>query len=537
MTYDYIIVGAGSAGCILANRLSADERCKVLLLEAGGKDTYPLIRIPQAYMMLHHSKVDWNIYWTEPQPQLNNRKLYQPRGKVLGGCSSTNAMAYVRGQAQDYDHWMSLGNKGWSFDDVLPYFKKSEHNEQLDNRFHAKDGLLNVTDAYWHRTPLGQAFIDACVECGIPHSSDVNGEAQLGAGWLQYTMKAGERVSTARAFLQPALARKNLSVLTNVLCTRIVVERDRAVGVEFRNEVSKSLQARARREVIVTAGAFESPKLLTLSGIGPLEGLRRLGIEPRKELNGVGENLQDHLFFPVSSLCSQPISNNHFLRTDRKVGALARYLLFKNGPMSIGPLEAVAFLALDEDNGRPDIQLQFTPTNAGEDKVANLYDITTLPTTDGYTVLPTQVRPLSRGVISLRSKDPSSPPAIDPRYLEVEEDRLMMVAAGKKAREILEADAFAPFRIRTHLPARHASDDDWLQHIRATAECVYHPVGTCKMGHDEGAVVDDRLRVHGIGGLRVVDASIMPVVSSGNTNAPVMMIAEKGADMILQDNA
>ncbi len=347
-------------------------------------------------------------------------------------------------------------------------------------------------------------------------------------------MKDSKRMSAAKAFLVPALHRKNLTIMTGAVCRRIIIENDCAKGVEFMNGRSSTLVARAGREVIVSAGAFESPKLLLLSGIGPKNELKEMGVELKKDLPGVGKNLHDHLFFPVSSLCSKPVSNNHYLPLHRQAIETIKYLFTKSGPLSIGPLEAVAFFKSSPEVPRPDIQFQFTPTNSGVDKVSDMYDLSSFTHTDGYTILPTQVRPKSRGYVSLWSANPMEPPVIQPNYLSDDEDKRILIKGGRKAFEVLEASAFESLRVRTHLPARHSSDDEWLEYIREVAECVYHPVGTCKMGVDEMAVVDPELRVRGVEKLRVIDASVMPRISSGNTNAPTIMIGEKGSALLLK---
>ena len=532
MQYDYIIIGAGSAGCILANRLSEDPSKTVLLLEAGGPDRKMEIHIPAGYGKLHRTEVDWG-FWTEPQAHVLDRKLYLPRGKTLGGSSSTNAMAYVRGNHADYDEWAALGNAGWAYRDVLPYFRKSECNEDIRNEFHGNSGELQVGFAKSFGTPFADAFIKACIENGFERNDDYNGARQEGAGRFQFTIKNGKRHSAAAAFLRPAMQRKNLTVLTYALAHRVVLEGGRATGVEVALKGGAPQYFKASREVVLSAGAFASPQLLLLSGIGDTEILKQHGIECLHELPGVGKNLQDHLFYGVSALSTIQKGMNHEIRPLNQLLGLAQFLLTRKGPMTTSPLEAVAFGSTPASPGRVDFQFHFAPLQIGDDYSVDFYDLSTFPPADGYTILPTLLRPKSRGYVALHSKHPEQAPLIQPNFLEAEADRTLLVETGKKALEIMQSDAFGPFRKTILTPPDRSSDEGILLHIQKQLETVYHPVGTCKMGNDEMAVVDSALRVHGIEGLRVIDASIMPTIVSGNTNAPVYMIAEKGADMIL----
>lgn len=536
MTVDYIIVGAGSAGCVLANRLSADPTVSVLLLEAGGPDTKLEIHIPAAYSKLHGTAVDWG-FWTEPQTALNGRRMYQPRGKTLGGCSSTNAMAYVRGNRFDYDDWAALDNNGWGYDDVLPYFIRSEHNEQisqLDPHYHGSNGPLNVTFATRFQTPLAGAFVEACQQTGIRANSDYNGAEQEGTSLFQFTIKNGKRHSAATAFLKPALNRPNLKVITHAQTTQILLKNDRATGVAFIIGKNQTQIATATKEVILSAGAFQSPQLLMLSGIGPADALRQAGVAVKKELPGVGQNLQDHVFTGVSTLCSQVgVSSNYHLKPFNQLKAVGQWLLSKKGPMTISPLEAVAFLKTDPAQERVNMQFHFAPVHMGDDYQADMYDLTSWPTTDGYIILPTLLKPKSTGHVGLRSANPLDAPVIQPNYFSDEDDRTVLINGIRQALRVMRADAFAPYRHRIQTPTDTSSDDALWQHILKQVETVYHPVGTCKMGNDDMAVVDSDLRVHGLEGLRVIDASVMPTIVSGNTNAPAIMIGEKGADLVL----
>jgi len=533
MTYDYIIIGAGSAGCVLANRLSENPNHKVLLIEAGGPDKKMEIHIPAGYAKLHRTEVDWG-YYTEPQAHVLNRRIYLPRGKTLGGCSSTNAMAYVRGNKEDYNDWADMGNEGWSYEEILPYFKKSEHNEQINNIFHGQNGPLNVTFAKHYKTPFTDAFVQACIEKGISENKDYNGNKQEGVSLMQFTIKDARRHSAATAFLKPAMSRSNLTVYTNTLVKQVLIENDRAVGVEVirgRNNIEKIL---ANKEVILSAGSFNSPQILMLSGVGDKDELKKAGIACKVELPGVGKNLQDHLFMGVTALSRQQFGQNHHLSKWNQAKALAKYLFTKKGILTIGPLEATAFGMTDDSPDRVNYQFHYASVQNGDDYTVDMYDISTYPLNDGFTILPTLLRPKSRGYVGIRSNNPLDTPLIQPNFLSEEQDSITLLKATRKAIEVMNAKAFDVYRDRLITPPDQSSDEAILLHIKKQLETVYHPVGTCKMGNDEMAVVDDQLRVKNIEGLRVVDASIMPTIVSGNTNAPVYMIAEKGADLVLK---
>ncbi|MGJ8623405.1 MAG: GMC family oxidoreductase [Yoonia sp.] len=526
---DYVVVGAGSAGCVIANRLTANGKYSVILLEAGGRDLNPWIHIPVGYFKtIHNPAVDW-CYKTEPDPGLNGRSIEWPRGKVLGGSSSLNGLLYVRGQPQDYDRWRQMGNTGWGWDDVLPLFKRAENNERGADEFHGDAGPLSVSNMRIKR-PITDAWVKAAQAEGYPFNPDYNGASQEGVGFFQLTARNGRRCSSAVAYLNPARGRSNLRIVTHAQVDKVLLSGTKATGVQYTDRSGTTHQVVAHREVILSGGAINSPQLLMLSGIGAPDELKAQGIEVTADLPGVGKNMQDHLQARLVYKCNEPTLNDE-VRTlfgQAKIGL--RYVLTRSGPMTMAASLATGFMKTHDDLETPDIQFHVQPLSAeNPGKGADPFS--------AFTMSVCQLRPESKGEIRLKSANPRDYPAIIPNYLSTKTDCDTIVAGVKIARRIARQSPLAEkisqeFRPNADLPM----DDDpaILDWARSNTASIYHPTGTCKMGGDPMAVVDAQLRVHGITGLRVADCSIMPEIVSGNTNAPAIMIGEKASDLILE---
>jgi len=532
--FDYIIAGGGSAGCVLANRLSKDPNIKVLLIEAGGTTWHPLVKMPAGVLELISGEGAGKFYnysyWTEGQPHLNNRKLFFPRGKGVGGSSNINGMLYVRGHSRDYDIWRQLGNEGWSYEEVLPYFKKSENNENGESEFHGSDGELSVQNPIFDNNPLHRCFLDAGIQAGYKYIEDINSFDNEGFGPCPQTISNGYRASTSFSFINPIKDRTNLTIITKSITKKLLFESTKCVGLEYINGKNVH-KVYAEREVLVCGGAINSPQILQLSGIGKGDYIKKWGLDVIADLPGVGENLQDHLDVLAHYECTQPVTEAKYtaggLAFVRMAGILAQWLLTKKGAGNDIGLSGVSFLKTDDTLDLPDIQMHFIGSLLKDHGK-------TRPDSHAFSNHVCMLRPESRGYIALKSLDPNVQPIIQPNYFATQKDRDTLIKGVKISREIMNQPAFDEFRGKEINPGDHIQTDLEIEEfIRNNGETIYHPVGTCKMGNDEFSVVDDKLRVRGVENLRVVDASVMPTLIGGNTNAPTIMIAEKISDHIL----